>query len=68
MQSYDEPTGKITLDCAETTTFATFKFLVTLTDDRFVFCRYKIGNWSRSMSRGEMTSPWEKKKKNEYCS
>ena len=38
-----------------------FKFLVTITDDRFVFCRYKIGNWSRSMSRGEMTSPWDKK-------
>ena len=30
MQSYDEPTGKITLDCAETTTFAVLNFWLHL--------------------------------------
>ena len=59
MHTYDEPSGNITVDCAETTTFAVLNFWlhVPMIDLYFVGRR----TWSRSMSWGEMTSPWEKK-------
>ena len=48
MHNYDEPSGNITLDCAETTTFAVLNFWlhVPMIDSYFVGRR----TWSRSMS------------------